>query len=131
MEVFSKGVHHAIVLYSWLFFRFLKHHVAELRSILARSVKDLGADTEQIYAIADRTTLVDAIKCLKPAMLNIVPIVRASDVEIEVVKMELRYLEEKVRVVGREVVLLFFLQLLWTRKAPKNISAISHKETEK
>ncbi|KAK7270661.1 hypothetical protein RJT34_25977 [Clitoria ternatea] len=105
MEVFSKGVHRAMVpvdsqvdqnvsagvelvesasSYQMLtqmdVLRFLKHHAAELQSILARSVKDLGADTEQIYAITDRTTLVDAIKCLKAAMLNAVPIVRAPDV---------------------------------------------------
>ncbi|KAK7261939.1 hypothetical protein RIF29_28263 [Crotalaria pallida] len=104
MEVFSKGVHRAMVpidgemqnvssgvelveaasSYQMLtqmdVLRFLKDHAGgELQSILARSVRDLGADTEKIYAITDRTTLVDAIKCLKSAMLNAAPIVRASD----------------------------------------------------
>ncbi|WVZ00468.1 hypothetical protein V8G54_026537 [Vigna mungo] len=60
--------------------RFLHGRAAELHSILSRSVQDLGADTVQIYAITDRTKLVYAIKCLKAAMLNAVPIVRASDV---------------------------------------------------
>ncbi|KAJ1393468.1 CBS domain [Sesbania bispinosa] len=104
MEVFSKGVHRALVptdsqtenvsagveliesasSYQMLtqmdVLRFLKDHASELQSILARSVQDLGANTERIYAITDRTKLVDAIKCLKAAMLNAVPIVRASDV---------------------------------------------------
>ncbi|KAK7325255.1 hypothetical protein VNO77_29414 [Canavalia gladiata] len=104
MEVFSKGVHRAMVpidshvenvsagvelvesasSYQMLtqmdVVRFLKHHAAQLHSILSRSVQDLGADTERIYAITERTRLIDAIKCLKAAMLNAVPIVRASDV---------------------------------------------------
>ncbi|TKY48068.1 SNF1-related protein kinase regulatory subunit gamma PV42a [Spatholobus suberectus] len=104
MEVFSKGVHRAMVpvdsqvenvsagvelvesasSYQMLTqmdaLRFLNDRAGEIQSILSRSVQDLGADTEQIYAITDRTKLVDAIKCLKAAMLNAVPIVRASDV---------------------------------------------------
>ncbi|KAI5392683.1 hypothetical protein KIW84_060018 [Lathyrus oleraceus] len=39
----------------------------------------MGAITERIYAITDRTKLIDAIKCLKASMLNALPIVRASD----------------------------------------------------
>ncbi|XP_061351301.1 SNF1-related protein kinase regulatory subunit gamma-like PV42a [Gastrolobium bilobum] len=104
MEVFSKGVHRAMVpvdsqienvsagvelvesasSYQMLtqmdVLRFLKEHAAELQSIVACSVQDLGADTEKIYAITERTRLVDAIKCLKSAMLNAVPIVLASDI---------------------------------------------------
>lgn len=104
MEVFSKGVHRAMVpvdsqvesmsagvelvesasSYQMLtqmdVLRFLNDRASELQSTLSRSVQDLGADTEQIYAITDRTKLVHAIKCLKAAMLNAVPIVRASDV---------------------------------------------------
>lgn len=103
MEVFSKGVHRAMVpvdsqmenvsagvelveaasSYQMLtqmdVLRFLKDHAGELQRILARSVQDLAANTENIYAITERTRLVDAIKCLKAAMLNAVPIVRASD----------------------------------------------------
>ncbi|CAJ1955056.1 unnamed protein product [Sphenostylis stenocarpa] len=104
MEVFSKGVHRAMVPVDGLeenvssgveltesassyqmltqmdMLRFLHGHAGELHSILSRSVQDLGADTVQIYAITDRTKLVHAIKCLKAAMLNAVPIVRATDV---------------------------------------------------
>ncbi|OIW03859.1 hypothetical protein TanjilG_30135 [Lupinus angustifolius] len=104
MEVFSKGIHRAMVpvdgemenvtcgvelveaasSYQMLtqmdVLRFLKDNAGgELQSILARSVQDLGAETEKIYAITENTKLVDAIKCLKSAMLNAVPIVRASD----------------------------------------------------
>ncbi|MED6171500.1 hypothetical protein PIB30_041254 [Stylosanthes scabra] len=110
MEVLSKGVHRAMVPvdsqmesgssggvelvesasgYQMLtqldLVRFLRDHASdsdelELNTILSRSVRDLGANTEQIYSITDRTTLLDAIKCLKSAMLNAVPIVEASDV---------------------------------------------------
>lgn len=103
MEVFSKGVHRAMVpidshmenvstgvelvesasgyqmLTQMDVLRFLKDHAGELQSILSCSVQDLGANTERIYAITDKTKLVDAIKCLKAAMLNAVPIVEASD----------------------------------------------------
>ncbi|KAK7335993.1 hypothetical protein VNO80_28177 [Phaseolus coccineus] len=104
MEVFSKGVHRAMVPVDGLeenvssgveltesassyqmltqmdMLKFLHGRAAELHSILSRSVQDLGADTVQIYAITDRTKLVHAIKCLKAAMLNAVPIVRATGV---------------------------------------------------
>ncbi|KAE9600526.1 putative CBS domain-containing protein [Lupinus albus] len=104
MEVFSKGIHRAMVpvdgemenvtcgvelveaasCYQMLtqmdVLRFLKDNAGgELHNILARSVQDLGAETDKIYAITESTKLVDAIKCLKSAMLNAVPIVRASD----------------------------------------------------
>ncbi|CAL0324164.1 unnamed protein product [Lupinus luteus] len=104
MELFSKGIHRAIapvngemenvssgvelveaassyqMLTQMDVLKFLKDNAGdELQNILARSVHDLGADTEMIYAITHSTRLVDAIKCLKSAMLNAVPIVRASD----------------------------------------------------
>ncbi|XP_014489820.1 SNF1-related protein kinase regulatory subunit gamma-like PV42a [Vigna radiata var. radiata] len=60
--------------------KLLHGRVGELHSILSRSVQDLGADTVQIYAITNHTKVVYAIKCLKVAMLNVVPIVRAGDV---------------------------------------------------
>ncbi|GAU27806.1 hypothetical protein TSUD_113850 [Trifolium subterraneum] len=105
MEVLSKGVHRAMIptdsqienvsagvelvesssSYQMLtqmdVLRFLKEHDSELHSTLhSHSVQDLGAINERIYAITDRTKLIDAIKCLKAAMLNALPIVRASDV---------------------------------------------------
>jgi hypothetical protein len=105
MEVLSKGVHRAMIptdsqienvsagveliesssSYQMLtqmdVLRFLKDHGNELQSTLhSHSVQDLGAITERIYAITERTKLIDAIKCLKAAMLNALPIVRASDI---------------------------------------------------
>lgn len=107
MEVLSKGVHRAMVpvdsymenvgavgvelvesapsyrmLTQMDVLRFLKEHAGgdyELQSMLGRSVRELGAINQNVYAITDRTRLIDAIKCLKTAMLNAVPIVRASD----------------------------------------------------
>ncbi|KAK7402338.1 hypothetical protein VNO78_14533 [Psophocarpus tetragonolobus] len=108
MEVLSKGVHRAMVpvgvdgqvqnvsaglelaesasSYQMLtqmdVLRFLHSRAPapQLHTILSRSVQHLGAHTEQIYAITDSTKLLHAIKCLKTAMLNAVPIVRASHV---------------------------------------------------
>ena len=103
MEVFSKGIHRALVpldshmdnvtgvelvesasTYRMLtqmdVLRFLKEHNSELQSITSKSVQDLGAVTENVFAISHRTKLVDAIKSMRIAMLNAVPIVRASDI---------------------------------------------------
>ncbi|GLT74353.1 hypothetical protein SLA2020_461570 [Shorea laevis] len=102
MELFSKGIHRALVpldgqmenvvgvelvesassyrmLTQMDLLRFLrKYHSSELQGILSRSIKELGAVNENVYAITDRTTVKDAIKCLKTALLNAVPIVEAS-----------------------------------------------------
>ncbi|XP_028766376.1 SNF1-related protein kinase regulatory subunit gamma-like PV42a [Neltuma alba] len=61
--------------------RFMKEHSAdrELQSVPSRSVHQLAAINHDVYAITDRTKLIDAIKCLKTAMLNAVPIVTSSD----------------------------------------------------
>ncbi|KAI4355754.1 hypothetical protein L6164_004497 [Bauhinia variegata] len=105
MEVFSKGVHRAMVpvdsqlenvsaggveliesassyrmLTQMDVIKFLKEHANELKgNILAQSIQESGAISEQIYAITDRTTLIDAIRCLRVAMLNAVPIVWANE----------------------------------------------------
>lgn len=105
MEVFSKGVHRAMVpvdshmesvtvgvelvesasSYQMLtqmdVLKFSREHGAdsELRAILSRAVQELGAVNHNVYAITDRTTLIDAIRCLRTAMLNAVPIVTASE----------------------------------------------------
>ncbi|CAN0879441.1 SNF1-related protein kinase regulatory subunit gamma-like PV42a [Linum grandiflorum] len=54
-------------------------HHQELRSIMARPLRDLGAVNECVYAITGRTRVIDAIRCMKAALLNAVPIVIASD----------------------------------------------------
>lgn len=103
MEVFSKGIHRALVpldshmdnvsgvelvesasTYRMLtqmdLLRFLRQHDSELKSITSKSIKELGAITESVFAISDRTKVIDAIKSMRIALLNAVPIVRASDI---------------------------------------------------
>ncbi|XP_054782596.1 SNF1-related protein kinase regulatory subunit gamma-like PV42a [Prosopis cineraria] len=106
MEVFSKGVHRALIpvdsqmqqisesggveliesssgyqiLTQMDVMKFLKQHSIELNSIVGRSVEDLCAVTDKVYAITERTRLIDAIRCLKASMLNAVPIINASEV---------------------------------------------------
>ncbi|KAK3219350.1 hypothetical protein Dsin_013320 [Dipteronia sinensis] len=102
MEVFSKGIHRALVptdgqmenisgvelvesasSYQMVtqmdLLKFLMNHSSdELDGILSHSVKELGAVNETVFAITDRTKVIDAIKCMKAALLNAVPIVMAS-----------------------------------------------------
>lgn len=109
MEVFSKGIHRALVpvdshmdnvagvelvesassyrmLTQMDVLKFLKEHASsgsELDGILSRTVSDLGVVTERVFAITDRTMVIDAIKCMRIALLNAVPIVRSSDTDNE------------------------------------------------
>ncbi|PON48094.1 CBS domain containing protein [Parasponia andersonii] len=106
MEVFSKGIHRALVpldghmdnvsgvelvesasAYRMLtqmdVLRFLKQHDSEVKSITSNSITDMGAITESVLAITDRTKVIDAIKSMRVALLNAVPIVRASDIPDE------------------------------------------------
>ncbi|KAM2957987.1 hypothetical protein FF2_024904 [Malus domestica] len=109
MEVFSKGIHRALVpvdshmdnvagvelvesassyrmLTQMDVLKFLKEHASsgsELDGILSRTVSDLGVVTERVFAITDRTKVTDAIKCMRIALLNAVPIVRSSDADNE------------------------------------------------
>lgn len=104
MEVFSKGIHRALVPHDSHMdnvsgvelvesassyrmvtqmdvLRFLKEHAeasTELNGILSCTVAELGAVTERVYAITDRTKVIDAIKCMRIALLNAVPIVSSS-----------------------------------------------------
>ncbi|CAN1141839.1 SNF1-related protein kinase regulatory subunit gamma-like PV42a [Linum perenne] len=54
-------------------------HDQELQGVMARSLGEVGAVNESVYAITGRTRVIDAIKCMKAALLNAVPIVLASD----------------------------------------------------
>lgn len=109
MEVFSKGIHRALVpvdshmdnvsgvelvesassyrmLTQMDVLRFVKEHGSsgsELDNIISSTVSDLGAVTERVFAITDRTKVIDAIKCMRIALLNAVPIVRSSDTDNE------------------------------------------------
>ncbi|KAK9281638.1 hypothetical protein L1049_004541 [Liquidambar formosana] len=102
MEVFSKGIHRALVpLDSQMenvsgveliesassyrmvtqmdILRFLKEHASELKHVMSPTVSDLGAITENVFALTSRTKVIEAIKCMRAASLNAVPIVEASD----------------------------------------------------
>ncbi|KAI9107501.1 hypothetical protein K1719_021538 [Acacia pycnantha] len=106
MEVLSKGVHRVLVpvesqmenegpvgvelvesassyrmLTQMDVLRFMKEHTQdyELENVLSLSLQQLGAINHDVYAITDRTKLIDAIKCLKTSMFNAVPIVTSSD----------------------------------------------------
>ncbi|KAK9281846.1 hypothetical protein L1049_004752 [Liquidambar formosana] len=102
MEVFSKGIHRALVpLDSQMenvsgveliesassyrmvtqmdILRFLKEHASELKDVMPHTVSDLGAITENVFALTSRTKVIEAIKCMRAASLNAVPIVEASD----------------------------------------------------
>ncbi|AAD39660.1 SNF1-related protein kinase regulatory subunit gamma-like PV42a [Arabidopsis thaliana] len=110
MEVFSKGIHRALVpvessiesnntiagveliesasAYKMLtqmdLLRFLKdHHFDDLKTVLSRSISDLGAVNDSVYAITERTTVSNAINVMKGALLNAVPIVHAPDIAQE------------------------------------------------
>lgn len=135
MEVFSKGIHRALVplesrvdsisavelvdtapsyrmLSQMDVVRFFKEHPLGLEGIMSRSVRDLGAINRTVYAITDRllnlihsivrrknlflrynhvsskvtsccchrTKMIDAINCMRGALINAVPIV-ASEVD--------------------------------------------------
>ncbi|CAF2083295.1 unnamed protein product [Brassica napus] len=110
MEVFSKGIHRALVpvessiessntisgvelvesssAYRMLtqmdLLRFLRdHHFDDLKDVLSRSISDLRAVNESVYAVTASTSVSNAIKSMKAALLNAVPIVHAPDVAEE------------------------------------------------
>ncbi|XP_042476223.1 SNF1-related protein kinase regulatory subunit gamma-like PV42a [Macadamia integrifolia] len=101
MEVFSKGIHRALVpveghmenipgvelaesatsyrmLTQMDVLRFLKAHPTEAHPILSRSVGELGAIPEYVFAVTNRTKVMDAINCMRTASLHAVPIVESS-----------------------------------------------------
>ncbi|CAN7041170.1 unnamed protein product [Brassica oleracea var. botrytis] len=110
MEVFSKGIHRALVpvessiessntisgvelvesssAYRMLtqmdLLRFLRdHHSDDLKDVLSRSISDLRAVNESVYAVTASTSVSNAIKSMKAALLNAVPIVHAPEVAEE------------------------------------------------
>lgn len=101
MEVFSKGIHRALVpmdsrmenisgvelvefasSYQMLtqmdLLRFMMNHASELKDITSHSIRELGALNENIFAITESTKVIDAIKCMRVALLHAVPIVKSS-----------------------------------------------------
>lgn len=98
METFSKGVHRALVplessadnvvavelvesapgykmLTQMDVIGFLRAHSAELKGILSRTVRELGAVNEAVFAVASRTKVIEAIKTMRAVSLTAVPVV--------------------------------------------------------
>lgn len=101
MEVFSKGIHRALVpvdshvenvvgvelvdaspgyrmLTQMDVLRYLKAQCTELKDIMSSTVVELGAINENVYSVTQHTKAIEAIKCMKAASLNSVPIIEAS-----------------------------------------------------
>lgn len=102
MEVFSKGIHRALVpvdsqmenitgvelvesassyhmVTQMDLLKFLKAHEHELRGILARPVREFGAVSDIVFGVFDKTKVIDAIRCMNRASLNAVPIVESTE----------------------------------------------------
>ncbi|XP_066318038.1 SNF1-related protein kinase regulatory subunit gamma-like PV42a [Miscanthus floridulus] len=103
METFSKGVHRSLVplessadnvvavelvesapgyrmLTQMDVVRFLRAHGAELRGVLSRTVRELGAVNDTVFAVAGGTKVIDAIRAMRAASLTAVPVVDAAAV---------------------------------------------------
>lgn len=109
MEVFSKGIHRALVpidshmenvggvelvesasCYRMItqmdllkFFKESNSADHELQAIMSRSVSELGAMSDHIFGVTDRTKVIDAIKSMRTASVNAVPIVQAFNTSEE------------------------------------------------
>lgn len=101
MEVFSKGIHRALVpldshmenisgvelmeassCYRMLtqmdVLKFLKSHPSDLEGVLSRTVSELKAVTDIIFAVTSEAKVIDAVKCMRVASLNALPVVESS-----------------------------------------------------
>ncbi|WVZ77825.1 hypothetical protein U9M48_025645 [Paspalum notatum var. saurae] len=101
METFSKGVHRALVplessadsvvavelvesapgyrmVTQMDVVRFLRAHGAELAGVLSRTVRDLGAVNDAVFAVPAGAKVIDAIKAMRAASLTAVPVVDAD-----------------------------------------------------
>ncbi|KAF8400619.1 hypothetical protein HHK36_013918 [Tetracentron sinense] len=102
MEVFSKGIHRALVpvdshmenisvvelvesassyhmLTQMDVLSFMKAHASEQKGVMLRTVRELGGITENVFAVTDRAKVIEAIECMRTASLNAVPIIEALD----------------------------------------------------
>jgi CBS domain-containing protein len=103
MEVFSKGIHRAMVpldgqmehlagvelvesasCYRMLtqldLLRFLNSHRHSLETIMSKSVKELGAASETVFGITQSTKVIDTIKSMRATSITAVPIIEASTI---------------------------------------------------
>ncbi|GFP88956.1 snf1-related protein kinase regulatory subunit gamma-like pv42a [Phtheirospermum japonicum] len=106
MEVFSKGIHRALVpvdsqlenisgvelvdsassyrmVTQMDLLNFLKAHQHELRDILERPVSGIGAVSDIVFGVSDKTNVIEAIKCMNGASLNAVPILESTNDIVE------------------------------------------------
>lgn len=102
MEVFSKGIHRALVpvdssmenvagvelvesassyrmVTQMDLIKFLKAHESELKHVLQVSLQEVGALVEPIFGVTNHTKVIDAIKSMRAGSLNAVPIVESSN----------------------------------------------------
>ncbi|XP_010927422.1 SNF1-related protein kinase regulatory subunit gamma-like PV42a [Elaeis guineensis] len=100
MESFSKGVHRALVpleshadhviavelveaspgyrmLTQMDLLAFLKENSQELKDALSCGVQGLGAINENVFAVTEYTTVIEAIRSMRSASLNAVPVVES------------------------------------------------------
>jgi len=54
---------------------FLREHANELKDVLPKSVRDLGAVNENVFAVTKYTKVIEAIKSMRTVSLNAVPVV--------------------------------------------------------
>lgn len=55
--------------------RFLREQKNDLKEIFSRSVAELGAISEAVFAVGKHTNVMDAIKSMRAAGLSAVPVV--------------------------------------------------------
>nr|XP_043618322.1 SNF1-related protein kinase regulatory subunit gamma-like PV42a [Erigeron canadensis] len=102
MEVFSKGIHRALVpldgtmeniagvelvesassyrmLTQMDLIRFLKGHETELKDVTRRTLRELGVVVEPIFGVTDHMKVIDAIKAMRAGSLNAVPIIESTN----------------------------------------------------
>ncbi|KAK6124673.1 hypothetical protein DH2020_041577 [Rehmannia glutinosa] len=102
MEVFSKGIHRALVpvdghtenvagvelvesassyrmVTQMDLVKFLKAHENEIRGVLDFPIRELGAVCGIVFGVSNKTKVIDAIKCMNSASLNAVPIVESTE----------------------------------------------------
>ncbi|KAK9054664.1 hypothetical protein SSX86_025743 [Deinandra increscens subsp. villosa] len=102
MEVFSKGIHRALVpldsnmenvagvelvesasTYRMLtqmdLIKFLNGHEPELKHVFDRKLQDLSIVVEPIFGVTGHTKVIDAIKSMRAGSLNAVPIVESTN----------------------------------------------------
>ncbi|KAI3761514.1 hypothetical protein L1987_51932 [Smallanthus sonchifolius] len=102
MEVFSKGIHRALVpldgkmenlagvelvesasTYRMLtqmdLIKFLKGHESELKHVFDQTIHELSILVEPIFGVTNHTKVIDAIKSMRAGSLNAVPIVESTN----------------------------------------------------